>query len=144
MKLHNVDQHEVASLALSKRAARRVIQRAFVLVGRDKSIRQHLREASLNTLWTIEDWGLEWTVTVERGRFEFHLGRTGRPQITNSWLRAEDFFNQIETGASNPEAFQCEGSREVQRLFGPVFLAFTKSLSGVLQHPVDDDGERLV
>ena len=144
MKPTNIETEAAQFPALSKRAARRVIQRAFVLVGRDKSIRQHLREASLNTLWTIEDWGLEWTVTVERGRFEFHRGRTGRPQITYSWLRAEDFFKQIETGASNPEGFQCEGSREVQRLFGPVFLAFTKSLSGVLQHPVDDDGERLV
>ena len=144
MKHTNIEPETARSPALSKRAARRVIQRAFVLVGRDKNIRQHLREASLNTLWTIEDWGLEWTVTVERGRFEFHRGRTGRPQVTYSWLRAEDFFNQVETGASNPEAFQCQGGREVQRLLGPVFLAFAKSLSGVLQHPFDDDGERLV
>lgn len=144
MKRPTIESEPAQFPALSKRAARRVIQRAFVLVGRDKSIRQHLREVSLNTLWTIEDWRLEWTVTLERGRFEFHRGRTGRPQVTYAWQRAEDFFNQIATGASNPEAFQCEGSREVQRLLGPVFAAFAKSLNGVLQHPFDDDGERLV
>jgi hypothetical protein len=144
MKSTNIEPEAARFPALSKRAARRVIQRAFVLVGREKSIRQHLREASCNTLWSIEDWGLEWTLSVERGRFEFHRGRTGRPQVTYSWQHAEDFFSQVETGASNPQTFQCEGSREVQRLLAPVFAAFAKSLSGVLQYPFDDAGERLL
>ncbi len=144
MKRPTIESEPAQFPALSKRAARRVIQRAFVLVGRDKSIRQHLREASLNTLWMIEDWGLEWTVTVEHGKFEFHRGRTGQPQVTYTWQHAEDFFYQIETGASNPEVFQCEGSREIQKLLRPIFVAFAKSLSGVLQHPFDDDGERLL
>jgi len=144
MKPTNIETEAAQFPALSKRAARRVIQRAFVLVGREKSIRQHLREASLNSLWRIEDWGFEWTVTLEHGKFEFHRGRTGRAQATYTWQRAEDFFKQMEMGASNPQSFCCEGSREVQRLLGPVFTAFTKSLSGVLQHPFDDDGERLL
>ena len=144
MKPTNIETEAAQFPALSKRAARRVIQRAFVLVGREKSIRQPLREASLNSLWRLEDWGLEWTVIVERGRFEFHRGRTGRPQITYSWQRAENFFNQVETGASTSDSFQCEGGREIQRVFAPVFTAFAKSLNGVLQYPFDDDGERLL
>ena len=130
--------------ALSKRAARRMIQRAFVLVGRDKNVRQHLRQASLNTLWDIEDWGLNWTVTIEDGKFGFHRGRMGKPQVTYTWQRAADFFKQMETGAANPQTFHCDGSREVQRLLGPVFSAFARSLNGVLQYPFDDAGDRLV
>ena len=52
-------ESEVTLPALSKRGARRAIQRAFVRVGRERAIRQHLREAELTTLWTIEDWGFE-------------------------------------------------------------------------------------
>lgn len=144
MKLHDVDQNEVGSPALSKRAARRLIQRAFVLVGRDKSIRQQLREASLITLWRLEDWGLEWTVTVEGGKFEFHRGKSGKPQVTYTWPSAEEFLTQIETGASKADVFQWEGSSETKRLFDPAFAAFCRSLSGVLRNPIDDDGERLL
>jgi hypothetical protein len=144
MKSINIEPEAGQFPALSKRAARRVIQRAFVLVGRDKSIRQHLREASLNTLWTIEDWGLEWTVSIKHGKFEFNRGRTGRPHATYTWQHTEDFFKLVETAASPPETFHCEGSREVQRILAPILAAFAKSLNGVLQHPFDDAGERLL
>jgi hypothetical protein len=144
MKPTNIEPESTHFPTLSKRAARRVIQRAFVLLGRDRSIRQHLREARLNTLWTIEDWGLEWTVSIEHTKFEFHRGRTGRPDVTYVWQRAEDFFKLVETGASPAETFDSEGSREIQKLLGPVLAAFAKSLNGVLQHPFDDVGERLL
>ena len=92
--------------ALSKRAARRAIQRAFVLVGRDRRIRQHLCEADLTTLWMLEDWGLEWTVVLDHGRLEFHRGRVGKPNLTFAWRTAEAFFSQIETGRPVEDAFE--------------------------------------
>src|SRR5438128_9637996 len=49
-------------LQLSKRAARRLIQRALVLTGRDRHVREHIREARLTMLWVLEDWGFAWTV----------------------------------------------------------------------------------
>src|SRR3989304_2413983 len=130
MKRPTIEPEPAQFPALSKRAAGRLIQRAFVLVGRDKSIRQQLREASLITLWRLEDWGLEWTVAVEGGKFQFHRGKAGRPQLTYSWRSVDHFFYQIERGGSDPDAFHCDGSPELRRLFGPVFVAFSKSLSG--------------
>src|SRR3990172_5540976 len=84
--------------SISKRGARRVIQRAFVLVGRDLAIRQYLRDVELNTRWTVEGWNLEWTVLVDRGRLDFHRGHVGRPDVTYAWRTSDEFFSQIETG----------------------------------------------
>ncbi len=129
---------------LSKRAVRRLIQRAFVLVGRERAIRQQLRDVNLTTLWTLNDWGLEWTATVERGKLQFHRGKAARPQVTYTWRSAEEFLRQIRTGAPVPEALTASGCPEVRKLFQPVFEAFCRRLSGVLQNPIDDDGESLL
>ena len=130
--------------ALSKRAARRAIQRAFVLVGRDRRVRQHLREAELTTLWLLEDWGLEWTIVLDHGRLDFHRGRVGRPNLTFAWRTAEAFFSQIETGKPAEGAFELVGDLMWQKLCEPVYDAFCSSLRGVLHHPIDDAGERLL
>ena len=53
--------------SISKRAARRVIQRAIVLTGRDRSVRQNIREVRIATLWVLENWNHERTVNLERG-----------------------------------------------------------------------------
>jgi hypothetical protein len=129
--------------ALSKRGARRAIQRAFVPVGRDRRIRQHLREAHLTTLWVLEDWGLEWTVVLDHGRLDFHRGRVGRPNLTFTWRTAEAFFSQIETGKPVEGAFQWLGDAGWKKLCEPVYEAFCGALRGVLHHPIDD-GERLL
>jgi hypothetical protein len=129
---------------LSKRGARRAIQRAFVLVGRDKHIRQHLREAELTTLWALEDWGLEWTVIFDHGRLEFHRGKVGKPCLTCTWRTAEDFFHWFDAPARPEGSLNCEGDAAAKRMAEPVIAAFTKCLREVLAHPVDDDGERLL
>jgi len=130
--------------ALSKRAARRAIQRAFVLVGRDRRIRQHLREADLTTLWVLEDWGLEWTIVLDHGKLDFHRGRVGKPNLTFAWRTAEAFFSQIETGRPVEGAFELVGDSGWKKLCEPVYDAFCGSLRGVLHHPIDEDSERLL
>lgn len=135
---------EITFPALSKRGARRVIQRAFVLVGRERAIRQHLREAELTTLWAIEDWGLEWTVVFDHGRLEFHRGRAGKPRLTCAWRTADDFFSHIEARAPGPGTFECTGDPAVRKLAEPVFAAFAIALRTVLANPVDDGGEPLL
>ena len=130
--------------ALSKRGARRAIQRAFVLAGRERAIRQHLRNASFTILWIIEDWGLEWTAICDRGRIEFHRGRAGKPQLTYTWVTAEDFLARFEPGKTPGEQPQLQGDLRLRRLAEPVFDAFMDSLHGVLTNPVDDEGERLI
>lgn len=130
--------------ALSKRGARRAIQRAFVLVGRDRRIRQHLREADLTTLWVLEDWGLEWTVVVDHGKLDFHRGRVGKPNLTFAWRTAEAFFSQVETGKPAAGAFEWVGDPMWKKLCEPVYDTFCAALRGVLRHPFDDDGERLL
>jgi len=77
----------------SKRAARRLIQRAFVLTGRDKHLRQHLRAARLTTLWNLQDWDLVWTVIIDRGRIEFDRRPAKHPDLTLSWETANEFFS---------------------------------------------------
>ena len=139
-----IHKTEVAFPALSKRGARRAIQRAFVLAGRERAIRQHLREAELTTLWTIEDWGLEWTVVFDHGRLEFQRGRSGKPRLTYTWPTADDFFRHIEAGPHESTDFECTGEPAVRRLAEPVFTAFAKALRTVLANPVDDEGERLL
>jgi hypothetical protein len=135
---------EVPFSTLSKRGARRAIQRAFVLVGRERAIRQHLREAELATLWAIEDWGLEWTVVFDHGRLEFHRGRAGKPRLTYAWRTADDFFSHIDAGPPGSDTFECDGDPAVRRFAEPVFTAFARALRTVLANPVDDDGEPIL
>jgi hypothetical protein len=134
----------VASPALSKRAARRVIQRAFVLVGRDRAIRQRLREVDLDVRWTVEDWNLEWTVLLDRGRVEFHRGHVGKPQLSYVWRTGEGFLGHIESGVAPQDEFQFIGDVAHRRVMDPVFRAFAAALRSVLADPVDDDGVRLL
>jgi hypothetical protein len=130
--------------ALSKRGARRVIQRACVLVGRDRALRQNLREVELNTRWCVEDWGLEWTVVLDHGRVEFHRGRVGKPQVTYVWQTGEDFLGQVESGSASKDGFLFIGDPIWRRVVDPVFTAFLTALRAVLADPVDDDGVRLL
>ena len=135
---------EVVVPDLSKRGARRVIQRAFVLVGRERAIRQHVREVELNTHWAIEDWGLEWTVVLDHGRLEFHRGHVGKPQVTYTWETGEDFLAHIEAGTAPEEGFQFVADPIWRRVIDPVFNSFLTVLRAVLADPIDDDGVRLL
>jgi hypothetical protein len=90
---HGETESDGFSLPPSKRAARRIIQRAFVLTGRDKHLRQHLRAARLTILWILEDWDLVWSVIVDRGKIEFDRRPAKHPDLTLSWQNANEFFS---------------------------------------------------
>ena len=88
-----IEQSPESSLPPSKRAARRILQRAYVLTGRDRTLRQHIREARFTTLWILEDWDFAWTVIVDRGRIEFERRPAKHPDLTFSWPTADGFFS---------------------------------------------------
>ena len=128
----------------SKRAARRMIQRAFVLSGRNKALRQHIRETELTTLWVLEDWNMTWTVFLARGRFEFERRPAKQPDVTLYWSTAKEFFAQAERpgeGNVEVEISPVEGHR---RFFEPLLRGYFNSLRQVLSNPVDDVGESLL
>lgn len=135
---------EAGALSLSKRGARRLIQRAFVLVGRDRQVRQHIREVRLLVLWAIENWKLTWTLEIDRGKLHFERRPAKRPDVTLSWESAEEFFAQIENGALAQGSPATVGSSESRRAVEQVFKAFCSELRGLLHNPVDEDGESLL
>ncbi|MFB3923156.1 MAG: hypothetical protein ACE145_15660 [Terriglobia bacterium] len=135
---------EPAAPSLSKRGARRVIQRAFVLVGRERSIRQHIRQVELNTCWGIADWGLEWTVVIDHGRLDFHRGHIGRPQVTYYWETGERFLEHVESKTTPEKGFELVSDPVWRRVVEPVFNSFLAATRAVLADPVDDDGERIL
>lgn len=128
---------------LSKRAARRLIQRAFVLAGRDRNVRQHIREARGAILWVIEDWDLAWTTFLKKGKLEFDRRPAKCPDLTLSWPTAEEFFAQGETDARRNDGPQRTGRTELWKFVQPVYGTFFAALREVLQDPVDEDGVRL-
>jgi len=132
------------STGLSKRGARRVIQRAFVLVGRQRAIRQHLREVELNSHWRVEDWDLEWTVRFDHGRLEFHRGHVGQAQASYAWQTGECFLAHTRSGTAPNEGFQFVADPVWRHVVDPVFKAFSTTLRSVLADPVDDEGTRLL
>ena len=81
--------------SISKRAARRLIQQAIVLTGRDLSVRQHIREVQLATLWVLEDWNFEWTVNLDRGKVRFDR-RPARAPFTG--LNADGCSGRLRAG----------------------------------------------
>ena len=127
---------------LSKRAAQRLIQRALVLAGRSRNVRQHIREADLTSVWTIEDWGMEWAVEIRRGRLDFDRRLPHQPDIRITWPTAEGFFAAGQPGPLLVQA-RYEGPPEWRRLWDVVHQAFAVTLGEVLQNPVDQDGRRL-
>ena len=129
---------------LSKRAARRIIQRAFVLAGRDRNVRRHIREAEVTSLWIIEDWDLLWTLLVHRGRVEFDRRPTRKPDLTVTWRTAEDFFKESEAVERGQERSEVTGNLALRRFTEPVCQAFWASLRELLRNPVDESGEPLV
>ena len=129
--------------ALSKRAARRLIQRAFVLTGRDRNVRQHIRSAKCLMLWVIQDWDLDWTVSLDRGKIEFDRRPTKRPDLTLTWPTAQEFFKQAAVGTRKDDAPDHSGDTSLWRFAQPVYFAFCAALREVLLDPVDENGVRL-
>ena len=138
------DNTRAIPASLSKRGARRVIQRAVVLTGRDKALRQKLRSVELTTRWLIEDWGLEWTVVVDQGHIEFHRGHVGKAQVSILWKTGDEFLGHLETKSVPAGGFELECEPGLRRVVDMVFQAFLSTLRNVLADPVDDDGVRLL
>ena len=132
------------SLQLSKRAARRLIQRALVLTGRDRHVREHIREARLTMLWVLEDWGFAWTVHLDRGKIEFDRRPAKKPDVTLTWRTAAEFFEQAEKENWRAEGFEYTGPQELMRTLERLCHSFRVSLGGVLRNPVDENGDPLV
>jgi hypothetical protein len=118
------EQNQESFLPPSKRAARRILQRAFVLTGRDRALRQHIREARFTTVWILEDWDLVWTVIIDRGRVDFERRPARHPDLTLTWPAAADFFSSASLsspprgkhreGISHGAGFQSEIPRQAR------------------------------
>jgi hypothetical protein len=135
-------EFESAPGGISKRAAQRLIQRALVLAGRSRNVRQHLREADLDSVWTIEDWNLDWAVGIRRGKLDFDRRLPHRPDLQVRWATAEGFF--AEAGKSGASQVQYEGPWEARRTWDVVHAAFRTALGNLLLNPVDEDGRSLL
>jgi hypothetical protein len=132
---------------LSHRAARRVIQRVFVLAGRSRSLREHIRTLCFETLWVIEDWDFGWTVRVDQGRLEFSRRPTKRPAVTFLWPALAEFTHQLEaqlllrdldTGFIHTE------DPKLRKAALALYSAFIPLLRQVLADPFDEDGTPLI
>ena len=130
--------------SISKRAARRLIQQAFVLTSRDRSVRQHIREARLATLWVLEDWDFEWTVALDRGKVWFDRRPARLPDVTLTWPDAAKFFACIQEGRAPKDAMVMEGNLAFRHYVDLVFRSFCRSLERVMKDPVDDAGNKLM
>ncbi|MGH9430512.1 MAG: hypothetical protein ACRD3T_03120 [Terriglobia bacterium] len=132
---------------LSHRAARRVIQRALVLAGRDRPLRDHIRAVRLETLWRIEDSGLSWTVLIDRGRLEFSRRPTKRPNVTFIWATLADFIPQLERQTSalaNEADFIQAEDPKARKAALALYTTFISQLRQVLANPFDEDGTPLI
>lgn len=130
--------------SLSKRAARRIIQRAFVLMGRDKVLRRLIRECQITTLWVVEEWQMEWTVFFDRGKFEVERRPAKRPDVTLLWPTAEEFFRQVDRAGGAEVEVKMLPPHEHRRLFETLLRGFFANLRHVLANPIDDVGESLL
>ena len=135
-------EFEGAPGGISKRAAQRLVQRALVLAGRSRNLRQHIREADLSSVWCIEDWDLEWAVAIRRGVVEFDRRLPRQPSIRATWPTAQAFFAEVEDPRASSLLY--EGPVEARRTWDVVYSAFRESLKRLLLDPVDEDGRSLV
>ncbi len=132
---------------LSHRAARRVIQRAFVLAGRNRSLRDHIRTAEVETLWKIEDWGFSWTVLIDRGRLEFSRRPSKRPDVTLLWPSLEDFTAQLDEQPlfrDRDADFIDARDPKARKVALALYTAFIPLLRQVISDPFDEDGTPLI
>jgi len=121
-----------------------MIQQACVLTGRDRSVRQHIREARLATHWVLADWDFEWTVNLDRGKVRFERRPASAPDVTLTWPSAAEFLTSIEEGRAPDAAMVFEGKLELRNSVLLVYKSFCRSLEKVMANPVDDAGNTLV
>jgi len=102
-----------------------------------------MREAELVTLWELEDWELEWTLTLDHGKLDFERRASKHPDARFAWSTAADFFHQVASGDLEPLATY-SGPALPRRTLEPLFHAFCAALRAVLQNPVEGNGDPLV
>ncbi|HET7099696.1 MAG TPA: hypothetical protein VFJ52_00985 [Terriglobia bacterium] len=129
---------------ISKRAARRLIQQAFVLAGRDRSVREHIRKARIQTLWVLEDWDFEWTVIIDRGKVRFDRRPTRTPDMTLTWPDAAEFLTAVQEGRVPDDSRVLAGNMDLRTFVEPVYRRFCRSLEQVIKSPIDDAGNSLM
>ncbi len=130
--------------ALSKRAARRIIQRTLVLMGKNKALRQLIRESQLTTVWSIEDWDMEWTVLLHRGKFEYERRQSKQPDATLIWPSAELFFGQVDNLKDVDLHAQISSQKANPHFYSTLLRGFFSTLRLVLEDPVDAVGQNLL
>ncbi|MGH9454370.1 MAG: hypothetical protein ACRD2O_10430 [Terriglobia bacterium] len=132
---------------LSHRAARRVVQRAFVLTGRDRALRDHIRTTKVETLWRIEDWRFSWTVVIDLGRVEFSRKPSKRPDAAFIWPEVAGFARQIEGPTPRPGSdaeFIHAQDPKVRKVALALYSTFIPFLRQVLSDPFDENGIPLI
>jgi len=130
--------------SLSKRAARRIFQRTYVLMGKDKVMRQLIRESEMTTVWIIEDWELEWTLILHRGKFEIERRQSKHPDVTLFWPTAENFFHQVDRTSDAAIEVTITPEQGQHRFFETLLRGFFSTLRQVLANPVDAVGQNLL
>ncbi|HYA63726.1 MAG TPA: hypothetical protein VED66_11000 [Candidatus Sulfotelmatobacter sp.] len=138
------DQSAESFLPPSKRGARRILQRAFVLTGRDRALRQHIREARFTILWVLEDWDLVWTIIIDRGKIEFARRPAKHPDLTLSWRAASEFFSSASLSSLPEGSLKLAENTELRRVASHLLKCFFGYLGHVLRNPVDGAGESLL
>ncbi len=129
--------------SLSKRAARRLIQRAVVLAGRDAHLHALIRQAQAATRWEIEDWELEWSVELKHGKPLYDRRPARRPDALLVWESAAEFFAEAEEGFRESRHPDLAAQPEMAKFVFPLARTFFRQLRHVLQVPVDEEGTRL-
>jgi hypothetical protein len=130
--------------SLSRRAARRIIQRTFVLMGKDRALRQLIRDSEITTVWAIEDWDFEWSVYLDRGKFEFERRQSKHPDVTLTWPTAVIFFQQVDNARDASLSAQITPDQKRSQLFAVLLRGFFSNLRAVLENPVDAVGQNLL
>jgi len=115
-----------------------------VLAGRDRHLRQEIRQSRLTTLWVIEDWEFSWTVELDRSYVRFERRPANDPDATLAWRTAAEFFRQVEAGSLSPEEVTHEGAPMPRRTLDCVCQCFCDSLRAVMANPVDENGDPLL
>jgi len=115
-----------------------------VLTGRDRSVRQHIREVRIATVWVLEDWNFEWTVEIDHGKLRFERRPPRAPDVTLTWPSADDFFRNIGEGRTPDTHLAIEGSVAHRGYVDIVYRGFCRQLEQVIKYPFDDAGNPLL
>ena len=96
------------------------------------------------SIWSIEDWGLEWAVVIRHGKLDFDRRLPRQADIRVSWTTASGFFREAGSPRSSESEARYEGSPEARRLWDTLYREFRAALAELLQNPVDQDGRSLM